>query len=189
MQQLEAELGVPMYEPSGGKLRLTPAAEARRMRGAFMMTQRDVTADRRKPDAIGISSHCIDCHPVQRVATSRSEFVNEGRIWRLGWAYQIPYRSLTPRPAECENLLVPGAASFSHVAFCSYRLESVWMIGGHAAGVGAALAAGNGRPVQSIDVGQLQSKLRAQRQVIDPIPGQPERWSDPNGGTGGIPES
>jgi hypothetical protein len=163
--------------------------EARRMRGTFTMTQRDVTADRRKPDAVGISSHCIDSHPVQRVAISRSEFVNEGRIWRLGWAYQIPYSALTPRRAECENLLVPGAASFSHVAFCCYRLESVWMIGGHASGVAAALAAASGRPVQSLDVGQLQSKLRAQRQVIDFAPGRPEKWSDPNGGTGGIPES
>ena len=152
------------------------------MRGAFVVTQKDVQEERRKPDAIGISSHFIDGHHVQRVALSPTEFVNEGRIWRSSRAYQIPYRALTPNPAECTNLLVPGAASFSHVAFCTYRLESVWMIGGHAAGVAAAMAAKSEMPVQEIDVPALQKKLRAQKQAVDFIPGQPEKWSDAHGG-------
>ena len=54
--------------------------EARRMRGAFVVAQRDVQDDRRKPDAIGIASHFIDSHHVQRMALSPTEFVNEGRI-------------------------------------------------------------------------------------------------------------
>jgi hypothetical protein len=159
--------------------------EARRMKGVTVVTQRDVTEDRRKPDAIGISSHFIDSHHVQRVAVSPEAFVNEGRIWRTSMAYQIPYRALTPRQRDCQNLLVPGAASFSHVAFCSYRLESVWMIAGHAAGVAAAMSAKSRRPVQKIDVRQLQEKLRSQRQVVDFVAGQPERWTDIRRDTGG----
>src|SRR5205085_3100649 len=135
-----------------------------------------------------ISSHFIDCHHVQRVAVSPTEFVNEGRIWRVGYAYQIPYRALTPRRTECQNLLVPGAASFSHVAFCTYRLESVWMIGGHAAGVAAAMAAKSRKSVQEIDLPELQEKLRAQKQVIDFVPGQPEDWRDEHTGSGGFVE-
>lgn len=162
--------------------------EARRMRGEYVVTQKDVTTDRRKAETVGMSSHFIDSHHVQRVAVSATEFVNEGRIWRLGWAYQMPYRALTPREGECTNLLVPGAASFSHVAFCTYRLESIWMVAGHAAGVAAAQAAGTRRPVQKIHVAQLQATLRRQRQVLDFVPGQPEKWSDPRGGTGGPPE-
>jgi hypothetical protein len=162
--------------------------EARRMRGSYVMRQRDCTTDRSKPDAIGISSHFIDSHHVQRVALSKSEFVNEGRIWRVGWAYQIPYRALTPNEADCENLLVPGAASFSHVAFCSYRLESVWMIGGHAAGVAAAMSAKSGAAVQRVELGKLQAKLRAQKQAVDFVDGAPEKWSDPKSPTGGPPE-
>ena len=152
--------------------------EARRMRGEYVMTQTDVQRARRKPDAIGISSHFIDCHHVQRVALSPTEFVNEGRIWRVGYAYQIPYRALTPKAAQCTNLLVPGAASFTHVAFCTLRLESVWMIAGHAAGVAAAMAAKEGSDVQRVSVPVLQEKLRAQRQVVDFIPGQPEKRED-----------
>jgi hypothetical protein len=162
--------------------------EARRMRGAVVMTQKDVTMERRKDDSVGMSSHFIDSHHVQRVALSETEFANEGRIWRIGYAYQIPYRALTPLRKQCENLLAPGAASFSHVAYCTYRLESVWMIGGHAAGVAAAMAAREGKSVQQVDVAALQRQLRAQKQVVDFIPGQPEKWSDPKGGTGGPPE-
>jgi hypothetical protein len=158
--------------------------EARRMRGAYVMTQRDVTDDRRKPDAVGLSSHFIDSHHVQRVAVSPTEFVNEGRIWRVGWAYQIPYRALTPPPAECDNLLVPGAASYTHVAYCTHRLESVWMIAGHAAGAAAALAARADVPVQVLDVPALQALLRGRGQVVDFVPGQPEKFP----GGSGLPE-
>jgi hypothetical protein len=162
--------------------------EARRMRGMKVVTQKDVTTDRRKKDAIGISSHFIDSHHVQRVALSESAFVNEGRIWRLGWAYQIPYGALLPKPEQCTNLIVPGAASYTHVGFCTYRLESVWMIGGHAAGVAAAMAAQKSTAVANIDISLLQAKLRAQKQVVDFVSGAPEKWSDPKGGTGGPPE-
>jgi hypothetical protein len=155
--------------------------EARRMRGLYIVTQKDVQDDRRKSDSIGMSSHFIDCHHVQRLALSPAEFLNEGRIWRMGHAYQIPYRALTPKPAECVNLLVPGAASYSHVAYCTLRLESVWMIAGHAAGVAAAMALKQGRDVQSLGIADLQSKLRAQGQVLDFIPGQPEKCEHLNG--------
>lgn len=155
--------------------------EARRMRGQYVMTQKDVQDDRRKPDSIGISSHFIDSHHVQRVALNEHEFVNEGRIWRIGYAYQIPYRSLTPKPTECTNLLVPCAASYTHVAFCTLRLESVWMITGHAAGVAGAMAARQDCDVQGVSVPDLQKKLRAQHQVVDFIPGQPEKCGQLNG--------
>ena len=150
--------------------------EARRMRGAYVVTQRDVQEDRHKPDAIAMGSHFIDSHHIQRLAVSPTEFLNEGRIWRVGYAYQIPYRALTPKADECPNLLVPGAASYTHVAFCTYRLESTWMMGGHAAGVAAATAAREGKAVQAIDVPTLQEKLRAQKQVIDFVPGEPEKF-------------
>ena len=150
--------------------------EARRMRGVFVVTQRDVTDDRRKDDSIAVGSHFVDSHHVQRLAVSPTEFVNEGRIWLDGWAYQIPYRALTPKPEECVNLLVPGAASYTHVAFCTLRLESTWTMVGHAAGVAAARAAKSGKTVQELIITNLQERLRAQGQVIDFLPDQPEKF-------------
>lgn len=155
--------------------------EARRMRGEHVVTQQDVQDDRRKPDSIGMSSHFIDCHHVQRMALNENEFVNEGRIWRMGYAYQIPYRALTPKADECTNLLVPGAASYTHVAFCTLRLESVWMITGHAAGIAAALAVKDGTSVQKVPLAPLQDKLRNQKQVVDFMPGMPEKCEHLNG--------
>jgi hypothetical protein len=145
------------------------------------MTQNDVQTDRRKPDSIGMSNHFIDCHHVQRVALNKNEFVNEGRIRRMGYANQIPYRALTPKPAECTHLLVPGAASYTHLEFCTLRLESTWMITGHAAGVAAFIAIRDGSEVQKLNLAALQGKLRAQNQVIDFISGQPEKCEPLNG--------
>ena len=155
--------------------------EARRMRGAYVMRQQDVQTERRKPDSIGMSSHFIDCHHVQRVAVSPDAFVNEGRIWRMGYANQIPYRAITPKADECANLLVPGAASYTHVAFCTLRLESTWMIVGHAAGLAAAEIARKGIPAQTVDVPALQKKLQGQGQVVDFLPGKPEKCEHLNG--------
>jgi hypothetical protein len=155
--------------------------EAMRMRGMYVMTQQDVQTDRRKSDSIGLSSHFIDCHHCQRVALTPTSFVNEGRIWRMGYAYQIPYRSLVPQPKDATNLIVPCAASYTHVAYCTLRLESVWMIMGHAAGVAAAMAIESDKPVQDIDVTKLQDKLRTQQQVVDFVPGLPEKCEKING--------
>ncbi|MEQ1859787.1 MAG: FAD-dependent oxidoreductase [Chthoniobacteraceae bacterium] len=153
--------------------------EARRMRGAFVVAQRDVTDDRRKSDSIAMGSHFVDSHHVQRLAVSPTEFLNEGRIWLEGWAYQIPYRAITPKPEECVNLLVPGAASYTHVAYCTLRLESTWMMVGHAAGVAAARAALWDKTVQDLIVANLQERLRAQGQIIDFLPGEPEKFVPP----------
>jgi hypothetical protein len=159
--------------------------EARRMKGRYVMTQKDVQEETKKDDAIGMGSHFIDCHHVQRIAVSPTEFCNEGRIWRIGKAYEIPYRCLTPKAEECENLLVSVASSFSHVAFCTYRVESTWMVGSHAAGAAAALCAKSGKSVQDVDVSALQKLLEEQKQVIHFIPGKPIRFE---GGTAGPPE-
>jgi len=52
------------------------------------------------------------------------------------------------------------------------------MMAGHAAGTAAALAAKEGTSVQSIDVPALQEKLRAQKQVIDFLPCELEKFPD-----------
>lgn len=148
--------------------------EGRRMRGRYVVRQQDVQTERRKHDSIGMGSHFMDSHHVQRLAVSPTEFLNEGRIWRKGYAYQIPYCALTPRREECTNLLVPLAASFTHVAYCTLRVEGTWMVTGHSAGVAAAMAAAGNIPVQEVPIKKLQEKLRRQGQVLDFIPGQPE---------------
>lgn len=138
------------------------AREGRRMLGDFVMTQRDLFDDIGKNDAIALGCFPVDSHVVRRLATPDGrEVVNEGGFLVIPPIYQIPYRALTPKRSECENLLVPIAMSSSRVAFNSLRVEPTWMATGEAAGAAAVFAAKTGRPVQDVAVSELQRHLRA----------------------------
>ncbi len=132
---------------------------ARRMQGEIILTEADVTKDRDKEDVIHIGSHFIDCHHAARYAVDSAHAINEGRIWKQGARFDIPYRAITPKVGECSNLLVPVCASASHVAFCTIRLEPTWMHLGEAAGIAAAMAGKSGKSVQAVDVKSLQARL------------------------------
>ncbi len=147
--------------------------EGRRMKGAYVLSQKDIMEQPQKDDAIVISSFPIDSHDCQRVAT-KDAVVNEGTIMPVrmagrkhGYPYHIPYRSILPLAAECENLLVPVALSCTHVGIASIRVEPTWMILGQSAGVAAALAAKQQVTVQKLPYATLRERLLAQKQVLD----------------------
>ena len=147
--------------------------EGRRMDGRYMLTQKDIIDDPKKDDAIAVSSFPIDSHDCRRIALPDG-VINEGTIMPLrmpgrrhGYAYQVPYRTITPEASECTNLLVPVALSASHVAYSSVRVEPTWMTIGQSAGIAAALAAKAGVTVQALDYAQLRASLLAQHQVLD----------------------
>ena len=147
--------------------------EARRMQGDHVMTQRDLTAERRKPDSIGMGGYNIDIREVQWVSCPVSRFphvadeiLQEGYLSVPVEPYQIPYRALLPRREECSNLLVSTCVSASHVALNSFRLEPQFMIAGQAAGLAAALAARERGEVHEVDIGTLQDRLRGAGAVL-----------------------
>jgi len=138
------------------------------------MTQADIRKDITKPDSIGIGSFPIDSHDCQRVATEDGGWLNEGTIFpvhmagtKYGQPYQLPYRAILPKRAECDNLLVPVCLSASHVALSSVRVEPTWMVLGQSAGVAAALAAKSNVAVQELPLPELQQHLRDAKQVLD----------------------
>jgi hypothetical protein len=103
----------------------------------------------------------VDSHVVRRLATpDGKEVINEGGYLVIPPIYEIPYRVLTPKPAECDNLLVTCAISASRVAFNSLRVEPTWMMLGEAAGTAAAMAKRDGVPVQRVDVEEMQKRLQ-----------------------------
>jgi hypothetical protein len=134
---------------------------SRRMKGEYILTQLDVTDHRKKEDAIHIGSHFIDSHHVARYAVDQNHFINEGRIWQEGLRFDIPYRSLTPKQEECENLLVPVCVSATNVAFCAIRLEPTWMHLGEVSGIAAAMAIRDKVSIQNINVPDLQKRIKA----------------------------
>jgi len=146
---------------------------ARRMKGEYFLTQHDLMEHTEKYDSIGMGSYNIDVREMQRVHIPISRFpdlkyeaYNEGYLSIPVELYQIPYRSLVPSYAECQNLLVPVCVSGTHLAIASIRMEPQYMIMGHSAGVAAAMAAKTGRPVQIMDIYALQEKLKSQRQIL-----------------------
>lgn len=141
--------------------------EARRMVGELVITERDLTSRREKTDSIGLGLGMIDCPIVDRFAVGKDAFVNEGRFWRAGKAFQIPWLALMPRGIHCENLLAPVCLSASHVAWHALRSEATLMVIGESAGVAAALVLDKGTAVQELDPLILQAKLRRVGAVLD----------------------
>ncbi len=144
--------------------------EARRMMGEYVMTQHDVLKANTKADSVGMGSFVLDSHWVQRFENEQGFVRVEGHLdesINLSRSpYEISYRTLTPKREQCRNLLVPVCLSASHVAFCTIRVETVYMILGHSAGVAATMAVKSRRAVQDIDTLELSRKLREQRQVL-----------------------
>lgn len=117
--------------------------------------------------SIGMGAYTLDSHNVQRYVDAAGHVRNEGDVQsRVRGPYQIDYRCLVPRKAECANLLVPVCISASHIAFGSIRIEPVFMILGQSAGTAAALAVEERVPVQKVDYAKLRARLVADGQVL-----------------------
>eukprot|EP00755_Sulcionema_specki_P002581 Sspe_Gene.118848::Locus_113288_Transcript_1_1_Confidence_1.000_Length_2183::g.118848::m.118848 len=147
--------------------------EAIRLRGKRVMTEMDTFGSPAGPSvatSVGLSSWAVDIHAVQRVAAQingKWQVVNAGgrdigRIHNEPGKRQlseIPYEALVPKDNDTSNLIVAVCASFTHVAFATYRLEPQYAIFGHSAGVAAVHAVREGTAVQNINVTKLQTVL------------------------------
>ena len=138
--------------------------EARRMVGRYVLKEQDLTQDRWKPDGVATGGYGVDCHVVQHVLHEGREVVEHTRHVACN-NYDIPYATLTP--FEPANLLVPVCCSASHVAYCSLRMEPVYMMLGHAAGDAAHLAISEGSTVQKVDVPALRKLLVDEGSILD----------------------
>ena len=148
--------------------------EARRMLGEYVMTEHDIRRTRETPQPIGLGSYNMDSHNTQRYVTDEGYVQNEGDVQvSPGGPYQIAYPAITPKPEECENLLVPVCLSASHIAYGSIRMEPVFMILGQSAATAAVQAIDNDVSVQEINYKQLRERLLADGQVLVPPGGLP----------------
>jgi FAD dependent oxidoreductase len=146
--------------------------DGRRMQGAYVLRESDLLSGRRHDDVVALGSYNIDIREIERTWRCLPEYVatpavfNEGYLSLAVPRYAIPYRSLTPRREDAENLLVPVCLSASHVAFGSVRMEPTLMLLGHAAGLAGAQAARRNVAVQDVDVPELQRSLLDEGQVL-----------------------
>ena len=109
--------------------------ESRRLQGEYVLARDDI--DRVFDDTIATTGHWT----------------------KYSALYHIPYRSLLPRTVD--NLLVAGRCiSVDHRAHHATKEIPPCFATGEAAGIAATHALRSESPVQSVDVGVLQSELR-----------------------------
>jgi lysophospholipase L1-like esterase len=164
------EWGLPKdeFQDNGNWSRQLYIREARRMVGAYVMTEHELLKERPTPDSVGMGSYGIDSHNIQRYITPEGFVQNEGDIGvSTKGPYQIAYGSLVPKKGQCENLLVPVCVSSSHIAFGSIRMEPVFMILGESAATAACLAIDGKTTVQAVPYAKLRERLLADGQVLE----------------------
>ncbi len=140
--------------------------EGRRMISDYVMTEKNCTGDRIAEDSVGLASYGMDSHNCERVVADGA-VRNEGDVQvPTPRPYPVSYRSIVPKEAECDNLLVPVCLSASHIGYGSIRMEPVYMILGQSAGTAAALAIDGKTSVQKVDYTRLRERLLADKQIL-----------------------
>ncbi|WP_346320129.1 FAD-dependent oxidoreductase [Chitinophaga sp. YIM B06452] len=135
--------------------------EARRMVGAYVMTQANCEGKEVVKDGVGMAAYTMDSHNCQRIVEN-GMVKNEGDVQIGGFGpYPISYRSIIPKAEDCENLLVPVCLSATHIAYGSIRMEPVFMVLAQSSATAAVAAIDNKTSVQDIDVAKLQRELAA----------------------------
>lgn len=125
--------------------------EARRMVGEYVMTQHDVEGKTDVKDSIGLGVYTMDSHNAQRYVTPDGGVENEGNVGkRIRHPYPIAMGVVLPKKAQASNLLVPAAASASHIAYGSLRMEPTFMTLGQSSGLIASIAIDQGIAVQDV---------------------------------------
>lgn len=145
--------------------------EARRIWGLYTFSAHDAMLGagiERTPihrDSVACGGYAMDSHATRKKEPEQDEAM-EGFFWLGGITqpYQIPYGVIVPQRVDA--LLVPGAASGTHIGFGTLRMEPVWMAMGQAAGTAAHLARRLNVEPRDVPVSRLQSWLLENGQVI-----------------------
>lgn len=163
------------FKDNGGWPHQIYVREARRMIGAYVMTENELLKKRPTPDSVGMGSYGMDSHNIQRYiiippgGSAKDAYVqNEGDIGvSTQGPYQIAYGSLVPKKSQADNLLVPVAMSSSHIAYGSIRMEPVFMILGQSAATAAVMALDGKLAVQDVPYAKLRERLLQDKQVLE----------------------
>ena len=164
-QAVEIARFLKEHMPGCGRARLSALApqlgirDTRRVEGDHIITREEITQGCVHEDTIACGAYPIDVHKPTGTELTFIEFGEDHH-------YSIPYRALIP--AGLRNVLTAGRGiSATQEAFAALRVMPTAMAMGHAAGVGAALAASSAQgEVRHIDVSGLQARLRSENAFL-----------------------
>lgn len=143
--------------------------EGRRLKGKYVLNQNDVTLKETGRNTVFFDSIIAGEFPIDSFPTTKEPAANgkvlEGYIGLLTISpYQIPYRILIPE--KVKGLIVPVAASTTHVAFSTVRMEPLWMGLGQVAGTAAWMACDKEQDVSEVNAELLQKRLLEYNQIL-----------------------
>ena len=147
--------------------------EARRMVSDLVMTEHHCMGKLVADKPVAMASYSVDIHEIQRIAY-KDMVVREGKSpasIRVR-PYGIGYDAIVPKASECTNLLVTFAASASHVAFGSIRMEPTLMMLSQSAATAACHMIDQGTTIQDVDYAKLRSTILANGQILS-LPKRP----------------
>lgn len=156
------------YADNGHFPRQIYVREGRRIMGDHLFTAHDaipVTRGGRPPvhaDSVTASHYPLDSHAVRKREPGRVHL--DGFFSYPSEPYTVPYGVMVPR--QVEGLLVPVAASATHIGFSTLRMEPCWMALGQAAGVAAGLCVREGSLPRGVSRDRLQTELLRQKAVL-----------------------
>jgi hypothetical protein len=126
--------------------------ESRKLKGLHILTEQELKNCTKFEDSIALGNYDIDIHNPAGSGTSHYYFKD-------GEYYTIPYRSLLPK--EFDNMLVAGRCiSATHEAQASIRIMPICACLGEAAGTAAAAAKNTGTTAHSVDIKEVQKRLK-----------------------------
>ena len=132
--------------------------ETRRLKGAYILTDKDLHSGIRFDDTIAVGFNMIDIHQIAGHDFDLTHFAD-------GHYYNVPYRCLISN--ELKNLLVAGrCVSVTHEALGAIRVMVNTMPIGEAAGTAAALCAKHGCAVADVPMAELQQTLKDGNAVL-----------------------
>ena len=146
--------------------------EGRRLVGEYTLTEHDITGDgtdrrpRRHADTIAIGEFPIDSFPCRKRQPGDTTVLEGylGMLDHITRPYEVPYSIMIPQ--RIDGLIVPVAASTTHVAYSSIRMEPTWMALAQAAGTAAHLAVHHQVQPRRVPLEELQTILAQQGQVL-----------------------
>jgi hypothetical protein len=133
--------------------------EARRMKGAYTMTQANCQGKTTVDDGIAMAAYTMDSHNAERIVVN-GMVKNEGDVQIGGFGpYPVSYRAIIPAKKECTNLLVPVCLSASHIAYGSIRMEPVFMVLSQSSAQAAIYAIDHHTALQDVNVSAIKKAL------------------------------
>ncbi|MBW4083222.1 FAD-dependent oxidoreductase [Paenibacillus sp. S150] len=143
--------------------------ESRRIIGDYVLTAEDYIERKSFRDEICRNSYFLDIHGTKTEQQSGAGSSLSITLYGPGESHGIPYRCLTPKGLR--NVLVAGRSiSCDRRVLGSVRVMPVCLAMGEAAGLAAALAAGQtDNDVHAVDVAALRKRLKEEGAYLPDI--------------------